>query len=64
LPGFLNTRRTAQKIPANMKIRKKKKQIVLHECSECKLPFDIDELKILWKEFRLVCKGCFDKINE
>ena len=42
----------------------RKKRIKLHECSECRLPFDIDELKILWKEYRLVCGACMDSIRD
>ena len=46
-----------------MRRRPRKKKIKLHECSECHRFFDVDELKILWKEFRLVCKDCFDRIS-
>lgn len=43
--------------------KKKKSEIILKPCSECHKPFDVDELKILWKEFRLVCKDCFERLT-
>ena len=42
--------------------KKQKKQIKLVECSECHKLFDIDELKILWTQLRLVCKDCFERV--
>jgi len=42
--------------------KKKKTEIKLVECSECHKFFDVDELKILWREFRLVCKDCFERL--
>jgi len=45
-----------------MKKRKRKKKVSLAECSECRKMFDVDDLKILWREFRLVCRDCFKRI--
>lgn len=47
-----------------MKKRKRKKKVKLAECSECHKQFDVDDLRILWKEFRLVCRDCFQKVSE
>lgn len=43
--------------------KKKKSEIRLVECSECHKFFDIDELKILWMQHRLVCKDCFGLVS-
>ena len=43
--------------------KKKKSEITFKPCSECHNLFDVDELKILWKEFRLVCKDCFERLT-
>lgn len=40
--------------------KKKKSEIKLTQCSECQKTFDVDELKILWSQLRLVCKDCFE----
>ena len=45
-----------------MKKRKRKKEVRLAECSECHRFFDIDELKVLWTQLRLVCGDCFSVI--
>lgn len=42
--------------------KKKKSEIKLVQCSECQKFFDIDELKILWSQLRLVCKYCFERL--
>lgn len=42
--------------------KKKKSEIKLAECSECHNFFDIDELKVLWTQLRLVCKDCFERL--
>ncbi len=43
--------------------KKKKSKIKPAECSECHKFFDVDVLKILWTELRLVCKQCFEEIK-
>lgn len=42
--------------------KKKKSKIKLLPCSECQKLFDVDELKILWSQFRLVCKDCSERL--
>ena len=44
-----------------MKKSKCKKKVVLGECSECHEPFDVDELKIYWAQYRLLCPTCYQK---
>lgn len=43
---------------------RKKKNVVFKECSECKKMFEVDDLKIFFRQFRLVCKDCFLKLSE
>ena len=45
-----------------MKKSKRKKKVVLRECSECHETFDIDELKVFWKQpYRLLYPTCYQK---